>query len=293
VAAAALPSRRRRAGRGFLGRLFAEKPLGALALVVIGGLTLVAIFAERLAPYEFGEQNLQAALQSYSAAHPLGTDQLGRDVLSRVIYGTRVSLTVGFACVAVSIVGAVVLGLLSGYVGGRFDATVQSLVDAFMAIPDLVFVLTFMAVFGPGMLNVILALSTISLIWNSRVVRGEVLSLKQSPYIEAAHGMGASTARIMLRAILPNVVAPIIVLATTRVGGYILGEASLSFLGFGIPPPFPSWGGMLSSTGLTFMYRAPWLALWPGLALGVTVFAFNMLGDAMRDLLDPRLRGTG
>jgi peptide/nickel transport system permease protein len=291
---AATPRRpRHSAWVGFLVRLFAEKPLGAAALVSIVALTLVAIFADQLAPYEFGEQNLHEALQSYSSAHLLGTDQLGRDLFSRVIYGTRVSLTVGFACVSISIVGAVVLGLLSGYVGGRVDATVQSLVDAFMAIPDLVFVLTFMAVFGPGMLNVILALSTISLIWNSRVVRGEVLSLKENQYIEAAHGMGASTARIMFQAILPNVVAPIIVLATARVGGYILGEASLSFLGFGIPPPFPSWGGMLSSTGITYMYRAPWLALWPGLALGVTVFAFNMLGDAMRDLLDPRLRGTG
>lgn len=287
-----LRQRRRSAWVDFLKRLFAEKPLGAASLVIIVALTLVAIFADHLAPYGFGEQHLHEALQSYSYTHLLGTDQLGRDMFSRVIYGTRISLSVGFACVVISIIGAVLLGLLSGYFGGRLDATVQRLVDAFMAIPDLVFVLTFMAVFGTGMLNVILALSTISLIWNSRVVRGEVLSLKQNQYIEAAHGLGASTLRIMFQAILPNVVAPIIVLATTRVGGYILGEASLSFLGFGIPPPFPSWGGMLSSTGITFMYRAPWLALWPGLALGVTVFAFNMLGDAMRDLLDPRLRGA-
>jgi peptide/nickel transport system permease protein len=283
---------RRSAWVDFPRRLVAERRPGAVALAVIVALTLVALFADRLAPYGFGEQHLQEALQGYSSTHLLGTDQLGRDTLSRVIYGTRISLTVGFACVAISIVGAALLGLLSGYFGGRFDSAVQRLVDAFMAIPDLVFVLTFMAVFGPGLLNVILALSTISLIWNSRVVRGEVLSLKQNQYIEAAHGIGASTLRIMFRAILPNITAPIIVLATTRVGGYILGEASLSFLGFGIPPPFPSWGGMLSSTGLTYMYRAPWLALWPGLALGVTVFAFNMLGDAMRDLLDPRLRGA-
>ena len=275
-----------------LRRLVVERPQGATALAVIVALTLVALFADHLAPYEFGQQNLHDALQGYGSTHLLGTDQLGRDTLSRVIYGTRVSLTVGFACVAISIVGAVLLGLLSGYFGGSFDAAVQRIVDAFMAIPDLVFVLTFMAVFGPGLLNVILALSTISLIWNSRVVRGEVLSLKESQYVVAAHSIGASTTRVMFRAILPNVMAPIIVLATTRVGGYILGEASLSFLGFGIPPPFPSWGGMLSSTGLTYMYRAPWLALWPGLALGVTVFAFNILGDAMRDLLDPRLRGS-
>jgi peptide/nickel transport system permease protein len=287
-----LRQRRRSAGVDFLTRLFAERPQGAVALAIIAGLTLVAIFADGLAPYGFAEQNLHEALQSYGPTHLLGTDQLGRDLLSRVIHGTRISLTVGFACVVISILGAVVVGLLSGYVGGRFDAWVQGLVDAFMAIPDLVFVLTFMAVFGPGMLNVILALSIISLIWNSRVVRGEVLSLKQNQYVEAARGIGASNLRIMLRTILPNVTAPIIILATTRIGGYILGEASLSFLGFGIPPPFPSWGGMLSSTGITFMYRAPWLALWPGLALGVTVFAFNMLGDAMRDLLDPRLRGA-
>lgn len=161
-----------------------------------------------------------------------------------------------------------------------------------MAIPDLVFVLTFMAVFGPGLVNVILALSLISLIWNSRVVRGEVLALKQSQYVEAAQAIGASTFRIMFLQVLPNALAPIIVLGTTRIGGYILGEASLSFLGFGVPPPLPTWGGILSGTGITYMYRAPWLAIWPGFALGITVFAFNMLGDAMRDLLDPRLRGA-
>ncbi|RMF86654.1 MAG: ABC transporter permease [Nitrospinota bacterium] len=276
----------------FLRRLFTEKPLGALGAVIILVLVLVALFADYLAPYGFSEQNLSEALEGYSRKHFLGTDQLGRDVFSRVLYGARISLTVGFACVAISITGAVLLGLISGYFGGKIDAALQRLVDAFMAIPDLVFVLTFMAVFGPGMLNVILALSLISLIWNSRVVRGEVLSLKQNPYVEAARAMGASTFRIMFLQILPNAVAPVIILGTTRIGGYILGEASLSFLGFGIPPPFPTWGGMLSGTGITYMYRAPWLAIWPGFALGITVFAFNMLGDAMRDLLDPRLRGS-
>ncbi len=285
------PSKRSAWG-DFLWRLFTQKPLGAIGAVIIVTLVLVALFADFVAPYGFSEQRLSDALQGYSWNHLLGTDQLGRDVFSRVIYGSRISLTVGFVCVTISIVGAVLVGLISGYFGGKIDAALQRVIDAFMAIPDLVFVLTFMAVFGPGLLNVIIALSTISLIWNSRVVRGEVLSLKQSPYIEAARAMGASTFRIMFLQLLPNAVASIIVLGTTRIGGYILGEASLSFLGFGVPPPFPTWGGMLSGTGITYMYRAPWLAIWPGLALGITVFAFNMLGDALRDLLDPRLRGA-
>lgn len=283
---------KRSAWGDFLWRLFTQKPLGAVGAVIIVTLVLVALFADFIAPYGFSEQRLSDALQSYSWNHLLGTDQLGRDVFSRVIYGSRISLTVGFVCVTISIVGAVLVGLISGYFGGKIDAALQRVIDAFMAIPDLVFVLTFMAVFGPGLLNVIIALSTISLIWNSRVVRGEVLSLKQNPYIEAARAMGASTFRIMFLQLLPNAVASIIVLGTTRIGGYILGEASLSFLGFGVPPPFPTWGGMLSGTGITYMYRAPWLAIWPGLALGITVFAFNMLGDALRDLLDPRLRGA-
>lgn len=276
----------------FFKRLFREKPLGAISAVIIAALVLIAMFAEFIAPYGFSEQRLSDALESYSWRHPLGADQLGRDVLTRVLYGARISLTVGFACVIISVVGAVLIGLISGYFGGRIDAILQRLVDACMAIPDLVFVLTFMAVFGPGLVNVILALSLISLIWNSRVVRGEVLTLKQSQYVEAAQAIGASTFRVMFLQVLPNALAPIIVLGTTRIGGYILGEASLSFLGFGVPPPFPTWGGMLSGTGITYMYRAPWLAIWPGFALGITVFAFNMLGDAMRDLLDPRLRGA-
>jgi peptide/nickel transport system permease protein len=287
-----LPLQKRTGWIDFWRRLFTEKPLGAVGAVIIVGLVLMAIFADFLAPYGFSEQKLSEALQSYSWNHLLGTDQLGRDVFTRVVYGARISLTVGFACVIISIVGAVLIGLISGYFGGKIDATIQRLVDAFMAIPDLVFVLTFMAVFGPGLLNVIIALSVISLIWNSRIVRGEILSLKQNPYIEAAQAMGASTFRVLFLQLLPNAVAPIIVLGTTRIGGYILGEASLSFLGFGVPPPFPTWGGMLSGTGITYMYRAPWLAIWPGLALGITVFAFNMFGDAMRDLLDPRLRGS-
>ncbi len=276
----------------FVQRLFREKPLGAAGAVVVLVLIILAVFADLLAPFGFAEQHLDEALQSYSWRHLLGTDQLGRDLFSRLVYGARISLMVGFACVAISTTSAVLFGLVSGYYGGRFDTIVQRVVDAFMTIPDLIFVLVLMAIFGRGTWNVILSLSIISFFWNTRVIRGEVLSIRENQYVEAAQSIGASNLRIMLRHLLPNVMAPIIVLTTIRIGAFILAEASISFLGFGIPPPFPTWGGMLTGTGVTYMYRAPWLAIWPGLALSVTVFAFNMLGDAMRDLLDPRLKGS-
>lgn len=275
----------------FVQRLFREKPLGAAGAVVVLVLIFLALFADFITPFGFAEQHLDEALQSYSWRHLLGTDQLGRDLFSRLVYGARISLMVGFACVAISTTSAVLFGLVSGYFGGRFDTMVQRVVDAFMTIPDLIFVLVLMAIFGRGTWNVILSLSIISFFWNTRVIRAEVLSLRENQYVEAAQSIGASNLRIMLRHLLPNIMAPIIVLTTIRIGGFILAEASISFLGFGIPPPFPTWGGMLTGTGVTYMYRAPWLALWPGLALSVTVFAFNMLGDAMRDLLDPRLKG--
>ena len=276
----------------FVQRLFREKPLGAAGAVIILLLGIIAILADVVAPYGFAEQNLDEPLLSYGWHHLLGTDQLGRDLFSRVVYGARISLMVGLICVTLSTTSAVLFGLVSGYYGGRFDTALQRIVDAFMTIPDLIFVLTLMTIFGRGMWNVIFSLSIISFFWNTRVIRAEVLSLKENQYVEATRSLGSSDVRIMVRHILPNAMAPIIVLATIRIGAFILAEASISFLGFGIPPPFPTWGGMLSGTGVSYMYRAPWLAIWPGLALGLTVFAFNMLGDAMRDLLDPRLKGN-
>ena len=276
----------------FLVRLFRDKPLGAIGLVVVVILSVMAVFAELIAPYGFAEQNLREPVEGYSLRHLLGTDQLGRDLFSRIVFGARISLTVGFACTFFSTVVSVFVGVVSGYVGGRLDVAFQRLVDAMMCIPDLIFVLVMVAILGPGMLNIIISLSIVSMFWSSRIIRGEVLSLKENQYVEAARGIGASDVRIMLRHILPNAIAPIIVLTTIRVGGFILYEASISFLGFGIPPPNPTWGGMLTGTGVTYMLSAPWLAIWPGLALTLTVFSFNMLGDAMRDLLDPRLRGS-
>ena len=276
----------------FLVRLFRDKPLGAIGFVIVVILGTTAIFAELIAPYGFSEQNLREPVEGYSWRHFLGTDQLGRDLFSRIVFGARISLTVGFACTFFSTSVSIVVGVVSGYVGGRLDTFFQRIVDAFMCIPDLIFVLTMVAILGPGMLNIIISLSIVSMFWSSRIIRGEVLHLKENQYVEAARGIGASDIRIMLRYILPNAIAPIIVLTTIRVGGFILYEASISFLGFGIPPPNPTWGGMLTGTGVTYMLSGPWLAIYPGLALTLTVFSFNMLGDAMRDLLDPRLRGS-
>lgn len=261
---------------------------GALLIVMIG----LGVLADQVAPYGYDDVDIFARLRPSSASHWLGTDNLGRDLLSRLIYGARVSMAVGFGGVALGLLGGGLVGLVSGYFGGRLDLIVQRFVDAFMCFPLLLVALTIMALLGPGLLNVILALGLVLAVRDSRVIRGAVLAVKEDLFVEAARALGASHETIILRHILPNVFAPMIILATVNIGAVILIEAALSFLGFGVPPPRPSWGGMLSSAGLVHMLRAPWLALWPGVALSLAVFATNMLGDALRDVLDPRLRGT-
>ena len=193
---------------------------------------------------------------------------------------------------ALGLGGATLVGLSSGYFGGRVDIVVQRVVDAFMCFPLLLVALTIMALIGPGLGNVILALGLVIAVRDSRVIRSSVLEVKGHLYVEAARALGVGHGAMILRHIAPNIFAPVMILATVNVGAVILIEAALSFLGFGVPPPRPSWGGMLSGAGLVHMLRAPWLALWPGLALSLTVFGANMLGDALRDLLDPRLRGS-
>ena len=200
--------------------------------------------------------------------------------------------TVGFGAVTLSILLATILGVTSGYFGGKIDVLVQRLVDAAMAFPTLVILLSIMAVLGPGLLNVILVLGIVPSFNRSRVIRSATLAAKENQYVEAAQAVGASHLRIILCYILPNVMAPIIIVATNALGAVILVEATLSFLGFGVPPPYPSWGEMLSGSGRSYMYKAPWMAIWPGVAISLAVFGFNMLGDALRDLLDPRLRGS-
>jgi peptide/nickel transport system permease protein len=269
-----------------------RKPLGAIGAVVLAVMIVLAFGADWIAPYGYDDVDIFARLRSASAAHWLGTDNLGRDLLSRLIYGARVSMAVGFGGVGLGLGGATLVGLLSGYFGGGLDLVVQRFVDAFMCFPLLLVALTIMAILGPGLGNVILTLGLVLAVRDSRVIRASVLTVKQHLFVESARALGAAHAAIIVRHVLPNLLAPIIVLATVNIGAVILIEAVLSFLGFGVPPPRPSWGGMLSSAGLMHMLRAPWLAFWPGVALSLAVFGANMLGDALRDVLDPRLRGT-
>ena len=221
----------------------------------------------------------------------MGTDPLGRDVLSRIVYGARVSLVVGLASVLIGTLLGTVLGLVSGYWEGKLDQVIQRGVDTTMAIPGIVLALAVMSVLGQSLTNIILVIALVIAPGASRVVRGTVLAVKQHTFIDAAQALGASPGRIMARHVLPNVFAPILVIATVWLGNAIVIEAALSFLGLGTPPPTPTWGAMLSGEGRRNLETAPYLAIFPGVAISIVVLAFNMLGDALRDVLDPRLRG--
>ena len=275
----------------FLTRLVKEKPLGTVGGVIVLVLFIVGIFADFLAPYGMNEIDLYSRLATPSAVHPMGVDNVGRDMLSRIVYGARISMIVGLAGASIGALVATFIGIISGYFGGKVDITIQRFVDAWMCFPALFLLLTVMAVVGPGLLQVIVLLGMMRGIGGSRVVRSAVMGIKENMYVEAGRAIGASPKTILARHILPNIMAPIIILFTVSMGYMIITEATLSFLGFGIPPPEPSWGGMLSGAGRQFMLKAPWMALWPGLALAIVVWGINMLGDALRDLLDPRLRG--
>ncbi|MFH1382757.1 MAG: ABC transporter permease [Chloroflexota bacterium] len=274
-----------------LTRLVKEKPLGTVGGIITLILLLVGIFANFLAPFGYNEIDLASRLSPPSAHHVLGADNLGRDLLSRIIYGARISMYVGLAGSLLSVMIEMTIGILSGFFGGKLDLTVQRFVDAFQSIPPLFFYLTIMAVLGPGLIQVIFVLGMVHGIRQSRVARSATIGIMGNVYIEAARAIGATNSRILLKHILPNVVAVIMVAFTVTIGFMIISEATLSFLGFGIPPPIPSWGSMLSESGRRYMLLAPWMALWPGLALAIVVYGINMLGDAFRDILDPRLRG--
>ncbi len=273
-------------------RLVKEKPLGTFGGVIVVILFLVGIFANFLAPYGYNEMVLGARLQAPSTTYWLGTDNLGRDLLSRIIYGARISMIVGLAVPAISITLNCILGITSGYVGGWVDLAIQRFVDTVMCFPGLVIMLTVVAITGPGLVQVILLLGILGGIGGGvRVNRSAVLGVKTNVYIEASRAVGCSTPRIMLKHIMPNIMPVVIIGFTMGMGGAILAEATLSFLGFGIPPPAPSWGGMLSGPARRYMLQAPWMALWPGVALSLVVYGMNMMGDGLRDILDPRLRG--
>ena len=284
-------SRGGRAARGFLARLVREKPLGAASAAVVVLLIFVSIFAETLAPYDILEVNAKDRLQGASVEHLLGTDHLGRDLLTRIIYGARLSLAVGLAATALNVLVALLIGGVSGFVGGRLDLVTQRFVDAWMAFPGLLLLLTIMSIVGRGLPQIIITLGVSGGIVGSRVVRGAVISVRENMYFQAAQTVGSRTGRTILRHVIPNIAPVLVVIFSINIGGVIISEASLSFLGFGLPIEIPSWGGLLSREGRRYMEQAPHLALWPGLALTITVYCLNNFGDAVRDLLDPRLRG--
>ena len=274
-------------------RLIREKPLGTACGVFVLILILVAVFADVLAPYGYSEVHPADTLQGSSAQYLLGTDHLGRDFLSRIIYGARISLLVGLAATSINVVVAVLLGGTSGFIGGRFDLAVQRFVDAWMAFPGLLLLLTVMSIVGRGLPQMIVTLGIAGGIVGSRTVRGAVIVVKENDYFQAAESIGSSKWRTFIQHVLPNIMPVAIIIFSINIGGIILSEASLSFLGFGLPAQIPSWGGLLSREGRRYMEVAPWLGLWPGFALTITIYSLNMFGDAVRDLLDPRLRGGG
>ncbi len=274
-------------------RMVKEKPLATFGGIVVIILVLTGIFADVLARFGENEIHLADRMELPSWKYLMGTDNLGRDMFSRIVFGARISVIVGLSAAAIDTVVAAFIGIVTGYVGRALDLVVQRFVDAWIAFPGLVIILTVMAVLGPGMMQIIAVLGVSAGIRSSRVVRGATISVKENDYVQAATAIGCSTTRLLAQHILPNVMAPIIIIFTIAVGGAILSEASLSFLGFGIPPPAPSWGGMLSQEGRQYMLQAPWLSLWPGFALTIVVYGVNVFGDGLRDLLDPRLRRGG
>lgn len=273
-------------------RLVREKPLGTVGGVIVLLLFITGVFADLMAPYGFNEIILADRLAPPSGAHWLGTDNLGRDLLSRIINGARISMIVSLGASTIAVSVSTAIGITSGYFGGKFDMVMQRFVDSIMCFPTLLIYLTIMSILGPGIWQVIVVLGLHGGLGGmSRTTRSAVIGIKENLYVEAARAIGAPPSRIIFRHILPNITAILIVQFTLAMGRFIIAEASLSFLGFGIPPPFPSWGGMLAGPGRQYMLQAPWMLFWPGVALFLVVYGVNVLGDALRDLFDPRLRG--
>ncbi|MCC6387824.1 MAG: ABC transporter permease [Dehalococcoidia bacterium] len=278
-------------------RFARRKPLGAFGFTLVVLLLFSAVFAGVLAPYDPDKLDLKNRLvgTTWGGPHWLGTDKTGRDTLSRLLYGARISMKVGFGAVLISSTGALFIGVVSGYIGGAFDKTVQRFIDAWQAMPGLIILITFLGIARRNqsvdlVWAMVLSIGFLGIPGASRVFRSQVLTIKQAAYVEAARSLGATAPRIMWKCIVPNVFPIVMVSATTGLGGAILAEASLSFLGFG-PAGKPSWGQMLSVEGREYMRVQPGLAIWPGLCIASAVFGFNIFGDALRDVLDPRLRG--
>ena len=268
-----------------------RQPLGAIGFAVFLVSALAAIFAPVFATADPLAQDYLVRLQGPSTEHFLGTDELGRDLYSRIVFGARVSLMVAFYSIGLGTGAGLLLGIVSGYLGGRVDNLVQRATEVMLAFPEVLLALAIVAALGGGLDKVIIAVSIVFGPRTLRVIRGTVLSVKQNVYVEAARAVGATNMRIMLRHILPNIMAPYLIVASTLLGSAILTEATLSFLGLGVPPPHASWGRMLSGAATQYARSAPWMVIFPGLAITVLVMAFNFFGDALRDVWDPKLRG--
>jgi peptide/nickel transport system permease protein len=268
---------------------FLRNKLALLGLFVIVFVILTSLVAGIVAPFDPLKISISNRIKAPSADHVFGTDHFGRDVLSRILYGGRVSLQVGVLSVVFSATVGIILGAVSGYFGGRIDYAIVLIMDALISFPSVLLAIGLMAVMGPGVKNIIVALTLVGIPTYGRVVRGVVLSIRQKEYIEAARNAGSGHLKILFLHVLPNTIAPLIVVTTIGVANAILIEAVLSFLGLGVPPPAPSWGNILSD-GRNFISQAPWLTIFPGLAISLTVLGFNTLGDGLRDVLDPRLK---
>jgi peptide/nickel transport system permease protein len=266
------------------------KPLGAAGAFIIAGMLFVALFAQALAPYDPYAADYGAQFGRPSAAHWFGTDEFGRDVLSRIMFGARIALFVGFVASFVGCTLGAMLGVISAYAGGKADLFLERLMDILLAFPLLILALAIASILGPAVQNVVVAIAIPIIPRAARVVRSAALSVKENQYVEAAGSLGASRRRVIFQHILPNVMAPYIIMLTAQLGSAILTEAALSYLGLGTAEPTPSWGLMLSGSASTYAEKAPWIALFPGIAISLAVFGFNLFGDSLRDALDPKLR---
>lgn len=271
-------------------KLIKRQPLGAAGLAVVIAMILMAVFANFLSPYDPEANSLEHMLIEPSWIFPMGTDQFGRDVMTRIIFGARTALYVGFVAATVGSTVGLVLGVASAYFGGRFDLIMQRIMDVFMAFPLIIIAMAVVATLGTGTTNVIIAITIPFIPQCARVVRSSALAIREIPYVDAARSLGFGHSRIILRHMMPNVMAPFLIMFTSFLGQAILLEASLSYLGMGVQEPTPAWGLMLQGGAEEYAESAPWVAIWPGVAISLAVFGFNLFGDALRDVLDPKLR---
>ena len=292
IAEELVPRRRSQIGFWAITRAVFKHRLSRAGIIIIIFFVFIAVFAPLISPYHPNKQDLYNVLTGPSKAHWLGTDNVGRDLLSRVIYGARISMAVGFFATLFSTIIGVCLGLLSGYKGGKTDMVIQRIVDTFMCLPWLVIVLVLAAALGPGLMNIIIAIAISGWTGFARLIRGQVLMVREQQYIESARAAGASNIRIIFKHLFPNALAPVIVLYSMTMGGAIMTEAGAAFLGLGVQPPTPSWGQSLR-TGYSYLEYVPLFSIAPGVMITMAVLAFNFLGDGLRDALDPRLRGEG